>query len=84
MQVRTADKILSKLLDTVALKILITNIFSNELSDKVEYSFYTYPNGNDFIRNNVIVSQMSLLMGTNIIYSCLQKLIYDQNKKGNK
>ena len=65
------DGILDRIEKRVAPRILITTMNNPHYAIKSDYTFYTYPNGNDFIRNNVFVSRMSLLLGLNIIHSCL-------------
>lgn len=54
-------------------KILITTMNDPHYTIEPDYTFYTYPKGNDFIRNNAFVSRMSILLGLNIIQSCLSK-----------
>lgn len=67
------DGVLDRINKSEAARILITTM--NDPHNRIEpdYTFYTYPNGNDFIRNNIFVSRMSLLLGLNIIHSCLYK-----------
>ena len=69
----TADDILERISRSAAPKILITTMNDPHLTIEPDYTFYTYPKGNDFIRNNNFVSRMSLLLGLNIIQSCLCK-----------
>ena len=57
-----------------ALKILVTTQDDPALHFKADYIFFTYPHGNDFVRNNIFVSQMSLLLGLNIIQISLCKI----------
>ena len=45
-----------------------------------DHCFYTYPNGSDLVRINPLVSQMSLLLGLNIISSCMLKMKSDEEK----
>lgn len=68
------DKTIEFIYETNALKILITTYEDPNKRFQPDYAFYTYPNGNEFIRNNVSISQMSLLLGMNIIQTCLLKL----------
>lgn len=70
----TYDKTIEFIYETNALKILITTYEDPNKRFQPDYAFYTYPNGNEFIRNNVSISQMSLLLGMNIIQTCLLKL----------
>lgn len=67
------DKMIEFIYETSALKILITTQEDPNKRFEPDYAFYTYPNGNDFIRNNIYISQMSLLLGMNIIQACLLK-----------
>ena len=67
------DKTIEFLYETDALKILITTTDDPDKRFEPDYAFYTYPNGNEFIRKNVYISQMSLLLGMNIIQACLLK-----------
>jgi DNA-binding MurR/RpiR family transcriptional regulator len=67
-------RISERLFETAALKVLITTQDDPSINYKADYTFYTYPNGNDLVRNNVFVSQMSLLLGLNIIQICLYKI----------
>lgn len=67
------DELLDQICERPCTHILVTTADNEELDLKTDYSFYTYPKGNDFIRNSVIVSQMSLLLGLNIIQACLIK-----------
>ena len=57
-----------------ALKILITTQDDPEDHFDSDYTFFTYPNGSDFVRNNIFVSQMSMLLGLNIIQISLDKI----------
>jgi DNA-binding MurR/RpiR family transcriptional regulator len=70
----TYDKTIEFIYETNALKILITTYEDPNKRFQPDYAFYTYPNGNEFIRNSVSISQMSLLLGMNIIQTCLLKL----------
>ena len=67
------DELLDLICERPFTHILVTTADNEELDLKTDYSFYTYPKGNDFIRNSTIVSQMSLLLGLNIIQACLIK-----------
>ncbi len=67
------NKTIEFIYETNALKILITTQDDPNKRFEPDYVFYTYPNGNDFIRNNIYISQMSLLLGMNIIQACLLK-----------
>ena len=70
----TYDKTIEFIYETNALKILITTYEDPNKRFQPDYAFYTYPNGNEFIRNSVSISQMSLLLGMNIIQTCPLKL----------
>ena len=65
--------------DSPALKILITTQNDPECHFDSDYTFFTYPNGNDFVRNNIFVSQMSMLLGLNIIQISLDKIRSENN-----
>lgn len=69
----TDDDILNMLGKSEAPRILVTTMNDPYYRVDSDFIFYTYPNGNDFIRNNEFVSRMSLLLGLNIIQSCLNK-----------
>ena len=69
------DRKLKDLIEaTSALKILVS--IQNDPNENFasDYAIYTYPNGNDFIRNNIMVSRTSVLLGLNIIRACLIKV----------
>ena len=68
----TIDKnILKEYLNTHSKKILVSAQDNSLLRSSADEVLYTYPDGNDYIRNNLFVSQMSILFGLNIIYGCL-------------
>ncbi len=68
------ERIIRKIHGTSALKILVTTWDDPKRDYDADYSLYTYPNGNEFIRGNLFISQMSLLMGMNMIMACLYKV----------
>ena len=72
------DEWLDKICQRPSAHILVTTADNKDLDLKTDYSFYTYPKGNDFIRNSVIVSKMSLLLGLNVLQACLIKMRFDQ------
>ena len=70
--------------DCRAAKILVTAYRSNDpcmegRNNVIDYRLFTYPDGDDPIRNNPFALQMSLVLGMNIIYGCLVK--YDREHK---
>ncbi len=69
----TNDDILEIIGNSDASSVLITTMNDPHYMISPDYTFYTYPKGNDFIRNNEFVSRMSILLGLNIIQSCLNK-----------
>ncbi|MBR0385949.1 MAG: MurR/RpiR family transcriptional regulator [Erysipelotrichaceae bacterium] len=72
------SEVVKRIMNSAALKILITTRKDPEFTYKPDYWFYTYPNANEFIQNNLLISQMSLLTGMNLIYSCLNKALLDE------
>ncbi len=78
---KESEELLNRIVLSKAIKILISTRNDPSMDYSFDYSFYTYPNGNDFVRNNNIVSQMSLLLGMNIIYGCLRKIRRDAREK---
>ena len=54
-----------------ARKILVSAQDNSLLRSSADEVLYTYSDGNDYIRNNLFVSQMSILFSLNIIYGCL-------------
>ena len=67
-------KVLERLSELSAIKLLITTQNDPLAHSKADYIFFTYPDGNDMVRNNAYVSRTSLLFGLNILIICLYKI----------
>lgn len=62
-----------EVLRSEALRILLTCADVSLSRYQPDLCLYEYPDGNDFIRSNNLVSQMSVLFGLNLIQLCLWK-----------
>ena len=66
-----SDELQEKVFASNATRILITTANEPENKYPVDYVLYSYPTGSDMIRSHAYVSQLSITMGLNIIYTCL-------------
>ena len=66
-----SDELLKRIADSDAVKILLTTDNDTKESYPADYFVYSFPEGNDTIRTHAYVSQLSITMGLNIIYTCL-------------
>ena len=71
-------ELLEKICKAKAISILVSTVDDLKGLIDPDHSFYTYPGGNELVRNSAIVSQMSLLLGLNIIQTCLIKVRFEE------